>query len=111
MTYGEFRESYGWLVKNYPATSNLYNRDDVEITVEIVNYEKRGSRWREVERKTESADWRYYCNVFDAVPWFRNLGGRETVSCGYTRVGYIPYEVSSISPDKMNKTVRHFRVV
>lgn len=50
----------------------------------------------------------WYYNTFDAVPFFRSLGGTETVSTTYCVAGYLPYSVTSISPDRQTKIVRSF---
>lgn len=47
-------------------------------------------------------------NVFDAVQFFKDLGGYEKVSCGYTKAGYLPDELLSISPNRTEKTVRKY---
>jgi len=106
MTYEEMRSTYKWLKKNYPEVSGVLNE---EGTVTKETYYKVGSRWKLAETETEHFDDRYYMNTFDAVPFFRRLGGYEKVTCQYTTLGYIPTEVVSISPDKTTKIVRKFR--
>lgn len=55
------------------------------------------------------AEW--YHNYFDAIPFFRNLGGSERVEMGYTYAGYLPVLLTSISPDREKKIVRKFYVL
>ena len=105
MTYEKFATSYPWLKKNYPEASRILGN---EGTVTKETYHKVGSRWKLVETETEHFDDRFYCNTFDAVPFFRRLGGYERVTCCYTTLGYIPVEVVSISPDKQTRIVRKF---
>ena len=109
MVWNEFRETYKWMLHNYPDTYYMCNENSLKIDCEIIRYEKRGTRWKETERYTETADNIYYCNVVDAVPWFRNIGGRETVKMKYTTYGYIPYFISSLSPDRTQKVTREFK--
>jgi hypothetical protein len=45
------------------------------------------------------------------IKFFRRLGGAETVTRCYTSGGNIPYEISSISPDRTIKKVRTFQVI
>lgn len=49
-----------------------------------------------------------YRNIVDASPFFRRLGGSETLHRTYTRAGYRVYEIISKSPDRTQKTVRTF---
>jgi len=110
MTYAEFKKTYPWITRETPDVTSIYSDYMMEIIgkVQIVNYEKVGRQWKEVTRQTDDMTRTAYMNIVDAVPFFRKLGGRETVTKGYTRYGYIPTEISSISPDKRNKTVRRF---
>ena len=45
----------------------------------------------------------------DTVKWFRRLGGSESLQRAYTCAGYKVYKLTSISPDKQNKTIREFK--
>jgi hypothetical protein len=99
------------MIKTYPGTSDMYRENmnaETIGSVVIRNYEKRGSRWSEIDSMTEEVTPAYYCNTVDAVPFFRNLGGSERVTMNYTKRGYIPVEISSISPDRQKKSVRRF---
>lgn len=110
MTYTEFKNTYRWMVKNYPETTGFYRENEFPIgDCEILNYEKENGKWILTESRTETGISNiYYCNVVDAIPFFRNLGGSERITKCYTRHGYIPVEISSISPDRQQKTVRKF---
>lgn len=70
-----------------------------------------GKSWRKTEVETEMVTAEHYCNIVDAVPFFRNLGGKEIVSKGYTYYGYIPVQITSISPSRDAKVVYHFSFV
>ena len=48
--------------------------------------------------------------IISSIPFFRDLGGSERVTKGYTVAGYIPVELSSISPNRETKIVRSFKV-
>jgi len=109
MTYGEFKEQYRWMVRNYPGTTTFCGMLEKPVGVETkTTYEKVGRKWKAVRVESEEISGMYYCNAIDAIPFFRNLGGRENVTMAYTYNGYIPVEVSSISPDKQRKTVRKY---
>lgn len=67
--------------------------------------------WKKTEVEEEMISAEHYCNMVDAVPFFRNLGGKEIVSKGYTYYGYIPIQITSISPARDAKVVYHFSFV
>lgn len=109
MTYREFRETYKYMIKNYPMTAELWqDNPEKNITLTTVRFMKVGTQWKETERKTEKVDFITYANIFDAIPFFKGLGGREIVSKSYTSKGYIPTELNSINPTRTEKTLRIF---
>lgn len=111
MTYQEFRKMYAWTLKNYPGTYELFNSDFHNFMIGKVTtekHEKRGGKWTLISTEKDDVTPAYYFNSVDAVPFFRHLGGRESVSCGYCVRGYVPLLISSISPDRTQKTVRKF---
>lgn len=110
-TYRSIHDTYHWTLKHYPGTDYLVSSahmDDIIGTATTTRYRKSGSRWVETGNETEEISRRHYFNSIDAVPFFRCLGGREIVSMSYTRYGYIPYEVISISPDRTERIKRTF---
>lgn len=109
MSYDEFRKDYKWALKQYPDASYLFNNDKIKITMTTVNYEKSGSRFVETDRDENEITWVQYFNVIDATPFFKNLGGTERVTKSYTKAGYIPTRITSVSPDRNKKTVREIR--
>ena len=109
MTYQEFKNTYKNIIKKYPETTNLYN-NAYKIIETITNFDKVGNRWKETDKKESEIDYIYYFNVFDAVPFFRNLGGTEKINLSYTFAGHIPDEVISISPNRTMKTIRTYQI-
>lgn len=109
MSYDEFKKTYKWALKQYPDASYLFNNDKIKITMTTTNYEKSGSRFVETNTETKDITWEQYFNVIDATPFFKNLGGTERVVKTYTKAGYIPTRITSVSPDKQQKTVREIR--
>jgi N-acetyl-anhydromuramyl-L-alanine amidase AmpD len=57
-----------------------------------------------VEPITESQ----YNNYINSIPFFRRLGGSESLQRAYTCYGYKVYKLTSKSPDKQTKVVREF---
>tara|TARA_R110000782_G_C14528640_1_gene382066 strand:+ start:35 stop:307 length:273 start_codon:yes stop_codon:yes gene_type:complete len=49
-----------------------------------------------------------YNNIVESAPFFRRLGGSETLSRCYTSQGYKVYKMVSKSPCKTMKTIREF---
>lgn len=111
-TFDWFKTTYKWMVKTYPQTERLFHRDS--FTSEILGklstqkYTKSGGRWVLTESTTEDFTAYNYCNSVDAIPFFRGMGGKERAQMGYTKHGYIPLQLSSVSPDGQSKTVRSF---
>jgi len=111
MTYTEFRNTYKALLKKYPEISELYGTENrYKIMETKTEYNKVGSRWKETEKTEKETTIEFYCNVFDAVPFFKNLGGYERVEMEYTIAGYIPIISTSISPDRGKKVVRKYTI-
>ena len=110
MTYREFSTEYKKTLHRYPGMVCTFN-PDIEYEFTQVQYEKKdgSNKWIEVEMTNEVITGQHYMNIIDAIDFFRNLGGRETVSMGHTSVGYIPIELKSINPDVTVKVVRTFK--
>ena len=107
MTYSEFKKSYRVTLKHYPATSALFEVENVGVC-RITTESKNGKSWKASDVKTEEMNFEYYFNTLEAIPFFRNLGGRERVTNAQTQYGYIPVKLTSISPDGNTRTIREF---
>ena len=94
--------------------SVLKGLEQYKITLTTERYEKTssGKSWKKnpVESNKSIINSENFKNIISSIPFFRNLGGFERVTKGYTIAGYIPVELSSISPDKKIKIVRKFKV-
>jgi hypothetical protein len=60
------------------------------------------------KERTEDFNEEYYNNVVNSAPFFRRLGGSETLTRCYTSQGYKVYRLVSKSPCKTMKTIREF---
>ena len=69
---------------------------------------KIGSQWKIFEVIEENISKENYLNIINSCKFFRDLGGNERLTKGYTYVGYVPVKLNSISPDKKEKIVREF---
>lgn len=49
-----------------------------------------------------------YNNYITSAPFFRGLGGSETLTKGYTSAGYKVVKIVSKNPSKDVKTIREF---
>ena len=86
MTYQEFRNTYKNLLKKHCEISNLFEAGYI-IEMEKTEYLKIGSKWKENAKITKEVDYIHYCNVFDAVYFFKNLGGYErTIKPTYAEI-------------------------
>ena len=85
-----------------------------KITLTTKKYERTssGKSWKKnpVETNEEVISPKKFELIISSIPFFRDLGGSERVTKGYTVAGYIPVELSSISPNKETKIVRSFKV-
>jgi len=64
--------------------------------------------WETVETNSEIISQEVIDMIIDSMSFFKNLGGSERLSKNYTSAGYLPTELKSTSPDKMNRTIRTF---
>ena len=62
-------------------------------------------------QKTEQITKENYNNIVskDTQKWFRRLGGSETTKRTYTSRGYLITKLTSISPDRQNKSIYQFK--
>ena len=85
-----------------------------KITLTTERYERTssGKSWKKnpVEINEEVISPKKFELIISSIPFFRDLGGSERVTKGYTVAGYIPVELSSISPERKTKIVRTFKV-
>ena len=94
--------------------SVLRELENYKITLITKKYEKTssGKSWKKnpVETEEEVISPKKFELIISSIPFFRDLGGSERVTKGYTVAGYIPVELSSISPSRETKIVRSFKV-
>ena len=94
--------------------STLRGLEQYKITLITKRYEKTssGKSWKKnpVETSEEVISPKKFELIISSIPFFRDLGGSERVTKGYTVAGYIPVELSSISPSRETKIVRSFKV-
>lgn len=50
-----------------------------------------------------------YATSKDTVKFFKNLGGKESLTKSYTCAGFKVTKIVSVSPDGQNKTVREYK--
>ena len=72
------------------------------------SYNKKGSKWIEVEREEKTITKEYANNVVNAKEFFKALGGYERHLKSYTMYGYVITTVNRISPDRQQKSVYEF---
>ena len=81
----------------------------LEIKMTIENYVKIGSKWRLTNTEQKLINEEFYYNIINSKKFFTNLGGYERHTKTYTCKGYIVTHINSISPDRMQKTIRYFK--
>ena len=105
----ENNKKYYGICKN-----DMYAFEYYKITLTEEKFEKTesGKSWRKkpIETKQEVIKFEEYFNYISSVDFFRGLGGTERVTQGYTFAGYIPVQLTSISPEKNIKIIRKFKI-
>lgn len=81
----------------------------MEIILIKKEYKKTGKNWIIVGDETSQIDLKTVNNYETSLGFFRRLGGYERLECGYTCIGYLPVQLTSINPDKTIKIVRNFK--
>jgi hypothetical protein len=80
-------------------------------TLTTTKYElKEGTKTVYIAYETETGDFieEHYNNIVQSAPFFRRLGGSETLTRCYTSQGYKVCRLVSKSPCKTMKTIREF---
>lgn len=115
MNIDEFRAEYQKTIKEYPDITGIIDlEEDHNFIIETVeNFVKVGRTWKKVNEKQGTICFIHYCNVIapETLRFFRNLGGSETVKRNYTKAGYLPTEIISTSPDRTQRTRRHYKFI
>ena len=78
------------------------------ITLHRTSQEIKGENWKTIRETTEQISTKQYDNICGAVPWFRNLGGTETVTKEATINGYRTTKIVSTSPNEKQRTIYEF---
>ena len=81
-----------------------------KMIMDLRKYERKDNEWVETGKEEREITERLYENIINSKQFFTNLGGIEKHTKYKTCIGYIVTTVNSISPDRQNKTVRHFTV-
>lgn len=84
--------------------------ETVNFELITTNYRKQGKKWLLDTTETTTVNGTNYNNCIDAKSFFTNLGGYERHEKSYTSLGNIVTTITSISPNKEDKTVRHYAV-
>ena len=61
----------------------------------------------DIASNTMGWQWVAGCGA-DAAPYFRRLGGSETLTREYTKRGYLVTQIVSKSPDRQTKVIRKY---
>ena len=64
----------------------------------------------ETEKEIAEITEQQYKNIVESSPFFRRIGGSETLRKSYTSDGYKVTTIISTSPDRQNRTVREFNI-
>lgn len=107
MTNKEMIKKYNLDINN--STFNNY----YTIELKVISKElKAGTKAAYVTIKEEfkEIDFEKYYNIIASTNFFKSLGGRESITKGYTVAGYLPTRLVSISPNGATKKERIFTI-
>lgn len=110
MSYTEFKSNYKETIKKYHNLSKLWTENNDENIIEtLTELEKIGGKWEvKAVRKTE-IDYVYYSNVLESIPFFNDLGSKETIIKSNTKYGVLPVKLTRTAPNKERKTIREYK--
>ena len=102
------------IYSNFCFSGNCSVNADNNITLTKKTFSRTvsGKNWKNKPDTitTEKVNGRYYQNYVRSIPFFNNFGGQSScrASWNYTKKGYIPVTVSTVSPDGLTKIVTDF---
>ena len=91
------------------------NPDKITVTISEYSRTDSGKSWRSkpdtIETESATMDQVNKTTNDDTMSFFRRLGGYERLERSYTAYGYLPWILTSISPDKSIKRVREYEYI
>lgn len=105
----KIREYYGVRENERDTFERLYK---IELTETRFSRTQSGKSWKKNPDSEQVTEIQFdnYFNYLSSVEFFKNLGGSERVTKGYTPAGYIATNLVSINPEKSEKVIRHFKI-
>ena len=104
------------MTQNY-YESFYFNRPDVLILHHREKYERTasGKSWKSkpYDTKNDFFDSVQYTNFITSIPFFNRFGDGAYCRAyhSYTRFGYLPYEIVTVSPYKTQKNIDQFQII
>ena len=91
------------------TTTTLKTEESITMVKTTYNI-KEGTKsvFVEVKKEVTKISEEQYTNIIESAPFFRRLGGSETITKSYTSKGYVPVRLTSKNPDRDVKVVREF---
>lgn len=92
---------------NNTSFNNYYVIELTEITKEL----KEGRKTvYNVKEEFKEIDFKEYYNIIASTNFFKSVGGKESITKGYTVAGYLPTRLISTSPNGGTKIERIFTI-
>ena len=109
MTNKEMIKKYNLDINNSTTFNNYYTIELKEINKELK--EGRKIVYNVIEEiNNKVIDYEEYYNIIASTNFFKSLGGKESITKGYTVAGYLPTRLISTSPDSATKIERIFTI-
>lgn len=108
MTNKEMIKKYNLDINNSTTFNNYYTIELKEITKELK--EGRKIVYNVIEEINKVIHFKEYYNIIAGTNFFKSVGGKESITKGYTIAGYLPTRLISTSPDGGTKIERIFTI-
>lgn len=105
MTNKEMIKKYNLDINNSTTFNNYYT-----IELKVINKELKEGRKTVYNVIDNVIDYEEYYNIIASTNFFKSLGGKESITKGYTVAGYLPTRLISTSPNSATKIERIFTI-
>ena len=105
MTNKEMIKKYNLDINN--STFNNYYTIELKVISKELK-EGRKTVYNVIEEINKVIDFKEYYNIIASTNFFKSVGGKESITKGYTVAGYLPIRLLSTSPNGGTKIERIF---
>lgn len=107
MTNKEMIKKYNLDINN--STFNNYYTIELKVIAKELKASTKAT-YVTIKEEFKEIDFKEYYNIIASTNFFKSLGGKESITKGYTVAGYLPTRLISTSPDGGTKIERIFTI-